>query len=155
MDIVLTNGQHAKVDSRFAYLKKYKWRLHKGYPVHDFYERGDRKTTAMHRLVIETPDGKVTDHINGDKLDNRRANLRVCSQRNNCRNRGAQSNNRSGYKGVSWNRTLSKWVAQISINGKQTYLGLFENIEEAAHKYDEVATKHHGEFAWLNFARRE
>lgn len=87
------------------------------------------------------------DHINMDRSDNRLANLRHTDRgKNNC-NRGAQINNTSGFKGVTWDKRSMKWKAQIGAFGKNHYLGLFATAEAAHAAYCKAAKKYHGEFA--------
>lgn len=107
----------------------------------------DRRQIIMHRLILRAPDGLVVDHINGDGLDNRRTNLRLCTQRENLLNRKVRS--RSGFRGVT--RTPAGWVARISDDGRKLQLGTFHCPIEAARAYDEAALAHHGAFAMLNF----
>lgn len=102
----------------------------------------------MHRMLLDIPDGKQTDHINRNKLDNRKVNLRICTNSENGRNKGTRKGSLSGYKGVSKHR--DKWQARIRLNGEQTYLGIFENIIDAALAYNKAAIIVHGEFACLN-----
>ncbi|QRN86894.1 HNH endonuclease [Clostridia bacterium] len=91
------------------------------------------------------------DHISGDKLDNRKSNLRVCLPEENIRNRKLNSNNRTGYKGVSYIGRLGKYRADIRAgNGKSVYLGLYTTSKEAATVYDRAAVLLHGEFARTN-----
>lgn len=92
------------------------------------------------------PEGMMIDHINNDPLDNRICNLRLASRSENMRNRGAQSNNTTGVKGVSFHKASGKYMASICIDGKQIYLGL-GSLEECAALYAKAANKHHGEFA--------
>jgi hypothetical protein len=101
----------------------------------------------MHRVILNTPDGMKTDHINNDKLDNRRCNLRVCTDAQNMRNRGKQANNTSGYKGVFWSIPAGRWRAQIRLNRKSIHLGLFYSKEEAYEKYKKAEKEYFGEFA--------
>ena len=108
----------------------------------------------LHRLIINSPLGLHTDHINGDRLDNRRANLRVCTHAENARNRGGDSRNKSGYKGVNSSKNGKRWMAYIRLAGKTTNLGTYDTKEEAARAYDEAALSLHGEFAWLNFSSK-
>jgi len=90
------------------------------------------------------------DHIDGNGLNNTRANLRICTyQQNvcNCKSRGGDSK----YKGISWDKRSKKWRAKIRYNSKDKHLGVFEDEIEAAREYDREAAKLFGEFAYLNF----
>lgn len=90
------------------------------------------------------------DHIDGDKLNNRKNNLRTCTTAENSRNCKISKNNTSGYKGVSWNKERNKWTADIMYNYKHIYLGEFTDAKLAAAAYNEKAAELHGEFAQLN-----
>lgn len=105
--------------------------------IHNGYVNGVRKykTILLHRYIMNAPAGVTVDHINGNKLDNRKMNLRLCSQSENNMNRGVFSNNKSGIKGVSWNKSKKKWVAQIQVNGKRIYLGAFDDKLVASNRY--------------------
>ena len=92
------------------------------------------------------PEGHI-DHINGVKSDNRICNLRVASNAENLRNQRKRVSNSSGVKGVSWNKQKQKWTAQIGIDGKDKYLGSFDNLNEAASCYQKAATELHKSFA--------
>ena len=105
----------------------------------------------MHRLIAKTPDELFTDHINGDQLDNRFENLRICTKSENGMNRGAMANNTSGFKGVSWINKYKKYRAHISVSKKNIHLGYFDDPVTAAHVYDQAAKKYHGKFANVNF----
>jgi hypothetical protein len=156
----LTQGKVALVDAKdFEHLMQWNWyaHYHKG---HDRWEArrnssrldGERRVIRMHRYLLGEPEGVEIDHKNGNALDNRRVNLRVCTTSQNQMNRGTQKNNSSGFKGVSFNRNAGKYTATIRKQGKLYYLGLFEDPEEAARAYDRKARELHGEFAKLNFA---
>lgn len=149
--IPLTQGKFAIVDDdMFEELSKFKWHFSRfGYAVRKPYS-GRGKNFYMHRVIAGTPEGMSTDHINGDKLDNRRSNLRICSTSSNMRNRGKQNNNTSGYKGVFWSIPAGRWRAQIVVNKKSIHLGLYDTTEEAASAYNVAAKEYFGEFANLN-----
>ena len=106
-------------------------------------------TVRLHRLIL--PHIPIIDHANGDKLDNRRANLRVASITENNRNRPRQRNNTSGFKGVHWDSLRGKWTARIKHDGRSIRVGRFDDIRDAARAYDEAAIRYHGDYASLNF----
>jgi HNH endonuclease/AP2 domain len=121
----------------------------KHYMVVRGYGRGG-KQTGMHRMVLGST-AEIVDHINGNGLDNRRANLRDATKSQNQQNRKRPNkNNKSGYKGVYWHGTASKWVAAITVESKFHGLGLYEKKEEAALAYNVAALRLYGEFAALN-----
>lgn len=115
---------------------------------------GASRKVRAHILVMgKQKKGFDIDHKNGDKLDNRRSNLRVCTHAQNMLNQGVNGNSKVGYKGV-WLDKQSKskrYVAMFMINGKRTSLGRYYKPEEAARAVDEAAKIHHGEYAYLNF----
>ena len=101
----------------------------------------------LHRIIMGDPDGQEVDHINVNPLDNRRENLRICSHHENSFNRTKYSNNKSGFKGVYFDKQKQKFRAYINIDGKRKYLGYFDDPEEAHQAYCKAAIKLHGEFA--------
>lgn len=104
----------------------------------------------VHRLIFLWHHGWTparVDHIDEDRTNNRIANLRPASNGQNMSNRGAQANNTSGYKGVNWNPKNRKWIAKITVNRRQIYLGSFDTAEDAAIVYAVNAFRYHGEFA--------
>jgi hypothetical protein len=107
-------------------------------------------TIKMHLLILPCPAGMKTDHINGNGLDNRRNNLRTASNQQNLMNRGANKNNTSSFKGVTWHKRASKWMAQLMFNREHKHGGLFDDPIEAAKAYNKLALQYHGEFAKLN-----
>lgn len=150
------SGKFAIVDSEdFDFISQWNWRLSIGYAVRQIYKKGSKVVTIlMHREINKTPTGFVTDHINGNKLDNRKANLRTCTDSQNLANRDKTSLNKSGYKGVRFHKVDRKWRAQIKVKGKQSHLGNFLSPVDAARAYDEAAIIQFGEFAKLNFPIR-
>ena len=116
--------------------------------------RIDGKQHFAHRLAFlymmgECPKDQV-DHINRIKTDNRWINLRECTQSQNMCNVKKQSNNTSGYKGVSWNKKNQKWVVQIKGNKEREVVGFFDCKHKAAKAYNKRATELFGEFSHLN-----
>lgn len=111
--------------------------------------RPDRRCVRMHRLIL--PGYPEVDHINGDGLDNRRANLRGADRQENARNQRLRANNTSGYKGI-WLYRDGRWAAMIRRrDGRRKFLGYHPTPEDAARAYDVAAIQEHGEFAHLNF----
>ena len=94
------------------------------------------------------------DHINGDGTDNRLANLRLATRSHQAANMGAPRHNTSGYKGVSYDKRLRKWVAQIQIAGERRHIGVFATAEGAARAYDAVSLEAHGPYARTNFKEK-
>jgi len=98
------------------------------------------------RVIMKAPETLVVDHINGDPLDNRKINLRVCKQIENMRNLKTPKDNKSGYKGVWRDTVCQKWCAEIRCNKVKYWLGRFENIEDAIRAREEAEIKYFGEF---------
>tara|TARA_R110000868_G_C10653182_1_gene745153 strand:- start:227 stop:718 length:492 start_codon:yes stop_codon:yes gene_type:complete len=145
--IPLTQGKTALIDVEDIDLVGGKnWHFEKGYAVRNNVANNEH-TQYMHRLIANTPKGLFTDHKNGNKLDNQKANLRSATKNQNEHNTTLRSNNTSGFKGVVWNKQKSKWQAQIKINYSLINLGLYTEIEAAAEAYAIGAKKYHGEFA--------
>lgn len=150
--IPLTKGMFAKVDEAdYEWLSQWPWHFANRYALRP--EPGTKvgSHAAMHREIMQTPKGMDTDHINGDKLDNRRANLRVCTRQQNHRNLRSRPGSSSQFLGVTWDRRRKNWVAHISMSRKTHHLGAFTSEEEAARARDAKARELFGEFAYLNF----
>ena len=146
--IPLTQGRFAIVDDdQFAELRQHNWHLHsKGYAARECVVAGRTSYMFMHRVIAGTPKGMETDHINGDKLDNRFKNLRVCTKSENMRNRGKQRDNKSGFKGVYFQKLKGKFASQIRLHGKVTCLGLYSTAADAHAAYCAASARIHGEF---------
>jgi hypothetical protein len=113
-----------------------------------------QKTVRMHRLIMEAPKGSIIDHVDGNGLNNQRVNLRFCTQSQNMGNmRGKMGT--SKFKGVCLPKGRSKWLSQIRVNGASRFLGYFDIAKDAARAYDISALAIHGEFAKINFQRRD
>jgi hypothetical protein len=149
--VPISNGKFAKVDDEdFELVSEFHWHMDgAGYARTNVWS--ENKKPRMHRLILNDVDTELhIDHINGDKLDNRKINLRVLTCSQNAMNRGPQMNNSSGYKGVIFDRSRNKWRAEICVNKKRKYLGRYETAEEAALAYNQASIKYHGEFGFIN-----
>lgn len=128
-----------------------------GYPK--IYRRVGKKYQAIriHRIIMEAKKGQVVDHINGNKLDNRRKNLRLTDYFGNARNSSVRKKTTSNtaYKGIYWNKERNLWQAQICINYKRINLGRYEKERDAAMAYNKAAKKYFGQFASLNKLTKE
>lgn len=125
-------------DGDYDALDERRWCLSSpgGYAQRGTSENGRSYSIFMHRQILGLgrgrDDPRLTDHINGNRLDNRRCNLRVVTSAENAQNKRLNANNSSGYKGVYWNRECQKWQAYGKVNGRIKYLGLFNDLEAAA-----------------------
>lgn len=147
--IKLSNGGYTLVDTKdYEFLKQWNWYKCLGYVHRMDYK--NRKVIIMHRVIMNTPNNKDTDHINMNGLDNRRKNLRIASRSQNSMNKLKQKNNTSGYKGVLLVKALSKypkkWVAKIQKDYKVYHLGYFKTAKEASLAYGRKAKELFGEF---------
>ena len=150
--IPLSKGFSATVDDEdYEWLNQWKWfamSLRKGNLIYAGRAvRGDdgkQHTLLMHRFILNPSDGTEVDHVNGDGLDNRRANLRLVTTAENLRNRKTFKSSKSGYKGVVYNPGNGRWKATIN-------LGTFDTAEEAARAYDKAIQKLFGSLAKPNF----
>lgn len=153
VQIPLTQGQVAIVDDIDEWVTDLKWFTRKVGCYMYAYRNSDGEAYAMHRVIMEDildrplEKGELVTHVDGNRLNNRRSNLRVVTYAQNGYNKRLSSRNTSGYKGVYWHRSANKWAARISKNYKQKHLGLFNTPEEAHRAYCEAAEKYHGEFA--------
>ena len=158
VEVNLSRGLVTWIDVEdFGLVSQHKWCAHRDgntdYAVSRQRIHGRQQTIRLHRVILNAPPGMHVDHINGNGLCNTRANLRLCTNVENGRNRRKQIGTSSEFKGVS---KLSKglppkpWLASIKFD-KKIHTRCFPTELEAAQWYDEMAKEHFGEFAKLNF----
>jgi len=149
-EIPLTQGQVALVDTEdYDWLNQWKWHINgSGYAQ----RRSGPFLISMHREImgLKRGDPRQVDHKNGERLDDRRTNLRITDQTGNTRNRKMPCVNKCGYKGAFFHKNKNRWKAQIKINGKGIYLGTFHTPEEAHAAYCAAAQRLFGDFARFN-----
>jgi hypothetical protein len=154
--IPLTRGQFAIIDAEDAdRLVQYKWSVSTvGYALR-FRRKSDvpgSTTVWLHREILpDVPDELEVDHINGNKLDCRRANLRPATRSENNMNKTVAHPSKSGYRGVAWHNPSRSWFARVTKQRKPVFAEFFPTAEEAARAYDKAARIHFGDFARLNF----
>lgn len=161
--IKLTHGKVALVDDAdFDWLNQWKWYAHQHrntwYASRYFrYVGGGKTTIKMHREILGLKIGArgLSDHRDGNGLNNQRSNLRICTAAENSQNRKPKKNTSSKFKGVSWHKGEGKWVVCIQHQKKMMSLGYFKDETKAARAYDKKAKELFGEFAWLNFPLEE
>lgn len=134
---------------------EFRWYVRDGYVI----RTSDH--VRLHRVLLDAKPGQIVDHANGNTLDNRRANLRLCTQQQNLWNRRKFTPRKGGaapsspYRGVYFSKhpahAKKPWLAYISVNKKRTFVGAFTDELAAAKAYDRVALETRGEFARLNF----
>jgi hypothetical protein len=161
--IELSQGMRAMVDDEdYEWLSQWKWSYFKnarrpgvGYAMRSM-EGDNKKKIYMHRVITSAGLGQEVDHINGNKLDNRRCNLRIATRQENARNcpKARRVNNTSQYKGVHRVSETHGWRATIKADDGGIFLGTYQTERMAAIAYDRAALEYHGEFANLNFPDR-
>lgn len=156
--IRLSNGNAASVDDEdYPFLNRFRWMGVEGksgsiYPIVRMVYNGGQIMVKMGRLIMNPPKGFMVDHINGDTLNNQKANMRLATPTGNARNArpfGATSR----YKGVSrFGESGKAWCAGVynKADRSTSYVGYFASEEDAALAYDAAARERHGEYAWIN-----
>lgn len=150
--IPLTRGMFAIVDDEdFEELSKFNWCAFRGrytfYAMRKVPVNGKEKVLQLHRAILKPLDSQQVDHRDGNGLNNVRSNLRLATHSQNKMNSKRYKNNKSGFKGVFWDRRDKKWRAEIRFNGNCKPLGYFSNPEDAYAAYCAAATELHGSFA--------
>lgn len=145
--VLLCNGIPVLMDTEYVNMvSQYQWSI----GSHGYATSGaGKKQMLLHRLICSAPENKTVDHINRNRLDNRKCNLRLCTTAQNSYNKAVSANTKSGFKGVCY--LHGKWQAQIMYNSKSIYLGRYDDIFQAANAYDSAAFILMGDFAWRNF----
>lgn len=157
-EIALTKGAVAVVDDEdYDELTKHRWNYSSGgYAIRTIPTvNGKRTNERMHAVVMGKKDGFEIDHINGNKLDNRRCNLRHVTHRQNAQNKKSRRNSSSKYKGVTWLKKEEVWISHIVINGKDYHLGRYKSERDAAWVYNVWAQSFFGEYARPNILEEE
>lgn len=145
--ISLGNNQFAIVDDEdFELISKFKWHIQ---PSSNGREGYAVTKIRMHRIITNAPHGAMVDHINGDSLDNRRCNLRLCTNAQNQQNTEGRGGT-SRHKGVSFNKKSGKWLAAFLFEGRRYYCGLWDDEDDAARAVDKKRGEVCGTFASKN-----
>lgn len=149
-EIVMYNAKceesgRTKIDKEdIKKVKDRKWYMtDQGYAISDTKRKGE----LLHRLLTDCPEGKIVDHINRNSLDNRKQNLRICTQKENTFNSGIRTDNKTGHTGIVYRKREKKWFAYINKDGRQHSLGYHDTKEQAIKARKEGEVKYYGEFA--------
>lgn len=153
-EIELSKGHQAIIDDEdYEYLNQFKWHFDGRYAARTIWNKETKKESKvyMHRIIIESDGNLKVDHINNNKLDNRKSNLRIVTDYENARNQSTQKRKKSSrYKGVCFVKDKNKFKAYIKTNGKLIHLGYSDDEKECALLYNKKALELFGEFSKLN-----
>ena len=157
-DVLVDNDDYERILCRHWYMNQSLYKKHHlHYFVNDLVYNKKKVSTYLHRFIMnmDNIDKRVVDHINGNTLDCRKQNLRICSTKDNVRNQKISKSNSSGYKGVQLHSTSKKWLVKIMVDGHSIFLGLYADPKEAAIVYDIASIHYFGEFARINFNKED
>lgn len=151
-----SNGNRFYFDEEDLHLvKKHCWRLSPyGYVITNAHKDEGSHIIYLHRLIMSAPTGYEVDHINHDKTDNRKLNLRVCTRINNAWNNTGSSANTSGHRGVYWEKQTGRWFARITVRGEVLMLGYFDLFDDAVRARLDAEAHYFKEFAYNPNAAR-
>ena len=146
---MLSNGGITFVDdSDFEWLNQWKWtRDGYGYVLRFFGARNNQKQIRIHRAILNAPEGIQVDHINGNPLDNRRKNLRLCTNSQNQMNKKVRRDNKTGFKGVTLHKSTGLYMARLKKDGVLLHCTYHKTPEKAHRAYEQAAIEYHGDFA--------
>lgn len=148
--VVNIKGYAVQIDDEDEHIiRDHGWCVHScSQPGRVYFQANiNKKRVLLHRLIIKAPLGASIDHADADTLNNRKINLRFATQYQNTKNGRKHKDNRSGYKGVSWDRKHRRWSAFIGDRYTHKWLGYFLDPREASEAYKKAAIKIAGEFA--------
>lgn len=155
--VSLSKGKFAIIDAQDAdYINQWKWTyLSSGYAFRRKYlgvvdGKEQSEYILMHRLLMDCPEGYEVDHINHNRLDNRKSNLRIVTRAQNTHNAGIRSDNTSGHKNIYWYKAYKKWMVTVGANGKSHFIGYYDKLDEAVEAKKLAIKRLHGEYANVN-----
>jgi hypothetical protein len=145
------SGTKVQIDeSDYTLFAQYKWGVYSGSRRIPYVSTTTKPRRYLHKLIMNAGPELIVDHKNGDTLDNRRANLRICTICQNNQNAITRKDNRTGVKGVCWDSRDRRWRVFIQANGKRKSLGSFMSLSEAREVYEKNTIELHGAFSVLN-----
>lgn len=152
--IKLTQGKYALIDDEeYEKVKNFSWyaaKMRNGRYYVQCSKNSSHKALKLHRVIMNCNNSKIKiDHINRNPLDNRKNNLRFCTNSQNGQNVNKSKRNTSGFKGVYFRSDRNKWRSYITVDKKIIYLGLFNSKKEASIAYNNATLKYHKEFSYL------